>query len=386
MRLAISRKPVFEAQAGSDVEIEITDPALIEALSDPEIMPVEVRCSMSNEVKRRFPVPSFRAADYPGVAKLDVSVKISSGGIEASAAGESVRMDLPSVQKANRPELTEGAVRKCFGKLGGTVWSLGLLEVDDPEGLFVPASIMNELRRELVSRIDGERARRKSQKAAAVKEQLEEERSESLVPGPMRVVKIRLGQNVPRGDWDEVVVAIGKSGDVPEFGEDVRLALPVFVKEVDYSRFRSRVKNLVRSGYAKWEAADLAGLRMLKSLGVEDVTADWTLYSFNTQAVRALGELGVKRCVFSPEGDPRDVPIECPMPIERIVQQSTPLFISVTRPAAEDPSRLIDAKGGEFVSFELDGLWVTTRAVPRTFPVSAAGVTRIDLSWDAEVR
>lgn len=385
MRLAISRKPVFEAPAGSDVEIEISDPALVEALSDPGIMPVEVRCSMSNEVKRRFPVPPFRASDYPGVSRLDVSVKISSGGVEASAAGESVRMDLPSPQKANRPELTEGAVRKCFGKLGGTVWSLGSLEVDDPEGLFVPASVMNGLRRELVERLDGERARRKSQKAAAVKEVLEEERSETVVPDPMRVVKVRLGQNVPRGDWNEVVVAIGHSGEVPEYGDEVRLALPVFAKEAGYSRLRARVKNLVRSGYAKWEAADLAGVRMLKSLGVEDVTADWTLYSFNTQAVRALSELGVKRCVFSPEGDPRDVPLQCPIPVERIVQQSTPLFISVTRPAAEDPSRLTDAKGCEFASFELDGLWVTSRTVPRTFPAPAGGMTRTDLSWDAEV-
>ena len=385
MRLAISRKPVFEAYAGSDVEIEIADPALIEALSDPAVMPVEVRCSMSNEVKRRFPVPSFRAADYPGVARLDVEVKICSGGVEASALGESVRMDLPSVQKANRPELTEGAVRKCFSKLGGTVWSLGSLNVDDPEGLFVPASVMNELRRELVSRLDGVRERRKYEKIAAVRESLEEDRSEAAVPDPMRVVKIRLGQSVPPGEWDEVVVAIGHSGEVPEFGDEVRLALPVFTKEMDCSRFRARVKNLVHSGYAKWEAADLAGVRMLKSLGVEDITADWTLYSFNSQSVRALSELGVKRCVFSPEGDPRDVPPQCPIPVERIVQQSTPLFISVTKPAVDDPSRLIDAKGGEFASFELDGLWITTRMVPRTFPAPSGGMVRIDLSWDPEV-
>ena len=199
-------------------------------------------------------------------------------------------------------------------------------------------------------------------------------------------MKIPLGQNVTPGDWDEVVVAIGHSGEVPEFGDDVRLALPVFTKEVDYSRFRARVKNLVRSGYAKWEAADLAGIRMLKSFGVEDITADWTVYSFNSQSILALSELGVKRCVLSPESDPRDVPHACVIPAERLVQQSTPLFISVTKPAAEDASRLVDAKGGEFTSFELDGLWITTRVVPKTFPASAASLTRIDLSWDPEVQ
>ena len=385
MRLAISRKSVFEAYAGSDVEIEIADPALIEALSDPDMMPVEVRCSMSNEVKRRFPVPSFRAADYPGVSGLDVTVRISADGVEASARGECARLELPSVQKANRPELTEGAVRKCFGKLGGTVWSLSSLKVEDPEGLFVPASIMNELRRELVARLDDARVHRKLEKIEDVKERLEEDSSEAAVSDPMKVVKVRLGQNVPPGDWDEVVVVIGHSGEVPEFGDDVRLALPVFTKETDYSRFRARVKNLVRSGYAKWEAADLAGIRMLKSLGVEDITSDWTVYAFNSQSILALSELGVKRCVLSPESDPRDTPQACAIPAERIIQQSTPLFISVTKPAAEDTSRLVDAKGGEFTSFELDGLWITTRVVPKTFPAPSAPVTRIDLSWDPEV-
>lgn len=385
MRLAISRKPVFEACAGSDVEIELTDPALVEALSDPGIMPVEVRCSMSNEVKRRFPVPSFRAADYPGVRGLDVKVKITPEGVEASAAGITVRSGLPSVQKANRPEMTEGAVRKCFGKLGGTQWSLSSLEVEDPEGLFVPASAMNELRRELVAELDRKASLAREEKIAAVKNALEEEASEAVVPGPMRVVKIRLGQNVPPGDWDEIVVSIGHSGEVPEFGDDVRLALPVFTKESDSSRFRARVRNLVRSGYAKWEAADLAGIRMLNALGAEDITADWTVYAFNAQSVLALSELGVKRCVLSPECDPRDMPRSCVIPAERLVQQSTPLFISVTKPAADDASRLLDAKGNEFTVFPLDGLWVTTRIVPRTFPAPSDAVMRIDLSWDPEV-
>ena len=385
MRLAISRKPVFEAYAGSDVEIEISDPALLEVLSDPEIMPIEVRCSMSNSVKRRFPVPSFRAADYPGVNRLDVDVEISPEGVTASAFGETARISLPSVQKANRPEQTEGAARKCFAKLGGTEWTLGSLKVSDPEGLFVPASVLNELRRELVSRLDSEKERKRADKISAVMESLEEDRSEAAVSEDMRTVKVRLGQNVPPGDWDEVVVAIGHTGEVPEFDDEVRLALPVFTKETDYSRFRARIKNLVRSGYGKWEASDLAGLRMLKSLGVEDITADWTLYAFNAQSVRALSELGVNRCVYTPEGDPRDVPPQCPIPVERIVQQSTPLFISMTKPFAEDVSRMVDAKGGEFTSFETDGLWITTRMVPRTFPAPSGGISRIDLSWDSEV-
>ena len=72
-------------------------------------------------------------------------------------------------------------------------------------------------------------------------------------------------------------------------------------------------------------------------------------------------------------------------PVEFLVRQSTPLFISLTRPAAEDPSRLTGLDGDSFISYFSDGLWITIRAEPRTFPrPSGDGVIlRTDLSWDA---
>jgi len=388
MRIAISRKPVFEAPAGSDVEIELP-PDIEEAVSgmlhpsDRQTAAVEVRCAMSNAVKRRFPVPSFRASEYPGAKRMDVDVRISADGVSASSGGETVLLPLPSLQKANQPERTEPAVRKSFGKLGGTGWSLGALTVDDQDGLFVPASVLNDLRRELVARLDAAAIRRSTEKVASIVgglgSAIQAANPSSL---PFSVVKIRLGQTIPPGDWDEVVVAIGHSGDIPEFDDAVRLALPVFTKEGDFNRLRGRVKTLLRAGYRKWEAADLAGVRMLRALGVEDLTADWTLYAFNALSAAALAELGAKRCVLSPEDDPSHDAASFPIPAEHLAQQSTPLFISMTQPAADDPSRLADAAGGEFTSFQLDGLWITTRRAPRVFSVPADAISRLDLSWE----
>ena len=380
MRLAFSRKPVFEAPAGSDVEIELTDPALVEALSGAE---VEVRCSMSNAMKRRFPVPAFRAADYPHGKGLDVTVRISSGQVEAECEGERAILPLAVAQRAEHPERTEPSARKCFGRLGGSGWHLASLKVEDSEGLFVPASLMNQLRRELVQRLDEAAARRREGNVDRICGELR--RREGVRSGQdceMRTVKVRLGQAIPDGEWGETIVAIGHSGEVPEFGDDVRLALPVFTRETDFGRLRGRVKSLVRSGYAKWEAADLAGLRMMRALGIDDITADWSLYAFNSQAAATLAELGVKRCVMSPESSQDADTSAFPIPVEWLVRQSTPLFISVTRPAAEDPSRLVATNGDEFTAFPLDGLWVTARAEPRSFSVPSGAATRLDLSWD----
>ena len=163
------------------------------------------------------------------------------------------------------------------------------------------------------------------------------------------------------------------------------LALPVFTKEDAYNRLRGRVKTLLRCGYDRWEAADLAGLRMLKALGVVDITADWSLYAFNSQAAAQLAEMGVKRMVASPESDFSAEGEKFPLPVEFMSRQSTPLFISVTKPLAESPESLTDDKGGEFSVYENDGLWITVRRDARTFPVPPGASLRLDLSWDAAV-
>ena len=61
--------------------------------------------------------------------------------------------------------------------------------------------------------------------------------------------------------------------------------------------------------------------------------------------------------------------------VEFLVQQSTPLFISLTEPAAKPKDLDVYRRGG---------LWVTVKPLPRVFDTPAGVSTRIDLSWDAE--
>jgi len=185
----------------------------------------------------------------------------------------------------------------------------------------------------------------------------------------MKTAKLRLGQTLPPGEWDEVIYAVNAwTKDDPPRGP--RIALPVYTKEEDFNKLRVLVKRLLRQGFDKFEAADLAGLRMLKSLGVEDVTADWTLYAFNSWALKALSGMGVRRFVASPENTPENLAFlrESGYAVETLAQQSTPLFISLTRPEEQT----------ELAVFERDGLYVTTKRVPRTWE----GGTRYDFSWD----
>ena len=370
MRQAISRTPVFEVAAGTDVEVEV-----------PEDFPVKpgetVYCSMSNAVKRMFPTPCFRPSDCPGTRKVDVRVTLAADSITASTAiaGEDVSCSVNGdFGPAKNPEKTYSAVEKAFSKLGETDYSLGALNLVDPDRLFAPMSVLNDLRRDLVEKMDDARSR--AMDARVEKARADEPEADFAARQMRRALKLRPGQPIPQGDWDELVFAVNPSTacQLPTADSVPRLALPVYTAEPEFNKLRSMVKRLRREGYEKWEASDLATLRMLKAAGIEDITADWTLYAFNSQALAELASLGVKRFVASPENTRENLQYlaESGYDVEFLSQQSTPLFMSLTKPGEQN----------ELAVFERDGLWVTTKPVPRTFSVPDGASTRIDLSWN----
>lgn len=410
MRQAISRVCVYEVPAGTDVEILMPETGDTEALYAAVVHGATVYCSMSNAVKRMFPAPSFRPSDFPGTIPVDVSVRIGREGVQAEAvarprsegplAAPSCSVEIRhALEPAKNPGKTREAVEKAFAKLGGTCYFLGSLELSDDDGLFVPMSLLNDLRRDVVERLDSAREDARRRKAeAAVAECGEEAPCDAAKPS--RGIKLRLGQKLPPGEWDEAIVLLDPAlAPTPEAlepflaplgGVPARLALPVFTPEPEYPRLRACVKRLLHSGYKAWEAADLAGVRMLRALGVDDLTADWTLYAFNSSALAALSEAGVRRFVASPENGRENLVYlaESGYDVEFLTQQSTPLFISLHRPAAAEggDSQVVlrDANGEEVVSSLRGGLWTTVKRRPRAFDLPGGDVSsRADLSWDA---
>jgi hypothetical protein len=318
-------------------------------------------------------------SDYPGRIGLQIQVELASGGITARTEvdGERVEAFLSGkLDKARTPERTEAGVVKAFSRLGGTDYHLDRLDLVDEDGLFAPASLLNDLRRDLVEKLDDVRERLRCAKVDAVFDGEEPPPPESWsIPG--KVLKIRPEMKIPSGDWDEIVVSLvpGEEFAAPE-GADVRIAVPVYTSELEFNRLRVMVKGLLRQGFTKWEAEDLATLRMLRVMGVEDITADWSLYAFNSSALQELSRLGVRRFVASPENTRSNLSYlkESGYPVEFLSQQSTPLFISLTPPASMP---------ADLAVYERGGLWITVRPSPRTFDSGGESPSRVDLSWDA---
>ena len=429
MRQAISRRPVFEVNAGMDVEVLLPGGTSNgemqrrrEATGEPDLAKVlkpgmKIYCSMSNAVKRMFPTPSFRPSDYEGGTEIDVEVTLKADVISVSARSGGTPLPLAEaqiacgLQPAKSPEKTFDGVRKAFSKLGETDYRLGQLTLNDPDKLFAPMSVLNDLRRDLVERLDEAREKARREKVAKAcgegwgsgilsasrKEEVGHCSKAERIP-ILHCVKVRFEQAVPPGDWDEVVVAVNAESSASAIEQannpnnrTVRLALPVYTAEPDFNGLRNAVKRFLRAGFEKWEASDLATLRMLKALGVTDITADWTLYAFNSRALAELSAMGVRRFVASPENNRENLQYlaESGYDVEFLTQQSTPLFVSLTRPQggvsngsgrdSASPLRI-----GDLAVYRRDGLWVTTKPVPRTFDIPDDVSTRLDLSWDPQ--
>lgn len=378
MRRAISRSNAYEISAGEDVEILLpSGDAALDVMK--AVKPgATVYCSMSNGLKRKFPRPSFRAEDFPGRKGVDFHVDVSETEISVRAASGS--LSAVSSRKgcflpAKDPEKNSRTVSSAFARLGGSGYFLSGLAVENGARLFAPASVLNELRRETVGKLDeGYEALRLKSASAAVEYC-------SAVPRrdftPMKTVKIRAGQSVPSGNWDEIIFLPAKESSFALPGDvSCRIALPVFNAEAELPALRRFIRKALREGYGKWEASDLATLRILKILGVEDITADWTLYAFNPAALRELEKMGVKRFVASPENSSSNVEFlaDCGFHIEFLSAQATPLFISLSAPAMRCGSVPYSVR-------KRDGLWITTRKHEREFHVPRGRSERYDISW-----
>ena len=379
MRQAISRHNQFEVAAGTDVEILLPEKDGENTLARALKPGTKIYCSASQVVRRMFSPVSFRPSDYPGNIALDIEVKLCRDQIVATAkfANATYAAEIPcALSEAKNPDKTSDGIRKAFSKFGETDYCLGELKIVDDEKLFAPMSILNDLRRDLIEVVDEAREKeriRRVEKAVTACAAFSEQ---AVLASVKRVLKIRNGMKVPAGDWDEIVVSLFPSETFAPIEGNIRIALPVYTKEADFNRLRVMVKGLLRQGYDKWEASDLATLRLLRSIGVTDITADWTLYAFNSFALAQLSALGVKRFVASPENarDNLQFLAESGFAVEALSQQSTPLFISLTSPAV-NPKDLTVYRRGD--------LWVTTKPVPRVFDTPEGTVTRLDLSWGA---
>ena len=363
--IRIGGKQLFEVKAKSAVEIALPEKS--------PFIPVGavVYLASSGAVKRTYP--------------LEKPEKIITGNIKASIL-VSIQQDCVSAQEGKRRVCIRGsfssaksldamqkAVCEAFSKTGNTPVILENLKVENQNGLFVPLSVLNDLRRQLYRKIcDEYYSDLISLKNVKKQEILNNEKpvfqtlpergcSYHIKTDDAGLVKLFLQKKEP---VDEFVFELNCRENIDQFLDmpktKIRFSLPAVARKDEVGQLMQKAKMLYDAGFKKFEIANVWGLQFLKDKKV-DMGFDWPIYVANSSAARAVLDTGASYFVVSPETpDPTDLFAAFPFQAQALIYRDLPLFVSETCPYAALNARclhcsgmreeVITSKYGEFLS------------------------------------
>lgn len=343
----VERKPrdVIESPAGALVEVALP-------IDAPEIpVGAPVYCSSSQAVKQKYrhqrPKPGLWHSRKP----LAIEATLTRDRLTVIARSEDceARRELAGpFEPAQDRAAMEQAVRGCFARLGQSRFTLESLTWRNDAGAFVPVSLLNQLRRDVLAELDA--MMRKARQS-----RLDQVRAEAcpVIPCPTPAKTLRWSTKVDRvafldefadEDWrdvDEVIVEIARDhpatlrDKLTQLGERIgrdriRLALPPLTRAWEEKGLVHKIAQFRADGWRKWEAANLSAWHYLDTNAI-DLATDWSLYVINRLAAQQLLSMGVTRFALSPEDgfdNARTLWTEFGDKAVLIVYQDTPQFLA----------------------------------------------------------
>ncbi len=378
--LFVNGKPAFEAKAGQYVEIELPDerPHLIAG--------APVYLASSSAVKGKYDYAKPKPGAFRNLTPLDVVVEIGASEVwayckivlnhgqwqrhlqqtrwkpdhqssrtsmyaplQGRAHDDSTAIyptfdDFSDVavsvsgvfEPANDVAKVEAAVRSAFAKTGGTAFTVRSLEVRNPEGRFVPVSMLNDLRRSLLEKCGGMSCFHplltsplKGEGVAApqvTRRSFEQIPHFSGAPMSLRVVDVALDMDLDMLASPSPNLPLQGGGTL---GENIWFKLPQICRNME--KLAAVVRGLYERGARQFIAENYYAFELLK--GYKDVRlgAGSFLYVMNSYATAALQEFGAAFATLALESSPenmREVAQHSALPVAQVVKAYPPLFTS----------------------------------------------------------
>lgn len=247
--------------------------------------------------------------------RVDVRVAGAAGGpltlIWHTDSGDATVKSSTTLAPATRHGLDEARLRDQLGRLGETPFTLGDLDLAGlAEHLFIPVSVLNDLRREAVAILtQGRRGERDRAIAAAIAGVSKAERPD--LPAPQLVVEVWRLEDAPvaaEAGADEISLDLFLRHPMPPVSRVKRVADELAQRGVT---LRLRTPTIVRPADRKYVDKWLAlgtplgsgHLGMVAELATQgrDVVADYAVNVFNQHSAAEVFRLGAKRIVMSVE-------------------------------------------------------------------------------------
>lgn len=355
-----------------------------------------VSCASSQAAKRRLSFPAPRATELVQTFPIDVVVTVARDSISASAqfGGQTATVSIPAtLEAAQNRDKTAEAVNRAFSRMGDSSWRTHSVSLNDPEGLFAPASLLNALRRSLCAALDeiasAISAQNLSDGIASVAQWLAEPiANDPRIPEGLSF-KVRFDGKPTAIDCAETVLQLTRADcrDIAALdarleewlsvAPRIRLALPLVARNADLSAVETAVRHLVARNRSDWEVGEISMLHLLRRIAGDSVSivADASLYALNGATARELRSLGIGAAVIPAEADAEDAKLLCSKAPDFFianVESRPPLFVSETKPLAPwAKGERFALKGPGDKRYETerrDGLWLTRMAEPLRIP------------------
>lgn len=345
-------REIFEAPA--DALIEVSLPPDYPAI--PRGAPVY--CSSSQAVKQKYRYSRPKPGQWHGRKPLHVEATRTDAALTVRAWSGPVEVttSVPGPwQPAQDPAAVENAVRSCFARLGHSRFELAELTWHNPANAFVPASLLNKVRRDVTAALEAKLHAAQHQRIAEV------QRAAGSIPAEpaatsnafrwsIKVDRVGFLDAFEDEDWrdvDEVLLDVAR--DHPALLRDranalavrvghdkLRFALPALTRQWEEKGLLHKLDGLRADGWRKWEAANLSawaylGLDPNRPDPAYDLATDWSVYVINRLAARQVLAMGATRFALSPEdglGSWRTLLGEFGPQAVAIVYQDTPQFLA----------------------------------------------------------
>ena len=286
---------------------------------------------------------------------IRLSAEILAGApmkLEAAAGGRVVTVFGDEPQPARTAPLDEEAVRRCLGKLGGTPYAPEAIEIKLGEGLMVPVSRLNALRRAAIDALSPHTAHPDFTAGA----DLPGRGVERPRPGgkqPLRVARFRRAGQVTaaaRDYFDRIYLPFGEHAKAAD-----GIELPPVILDHERELAAGILREAAESGVTHALVGNLGHLDLVRAAGLVP-HGDFRFNVTSGETLAALRSVGVGDCILSPEltlpqvrdfAGARSIIVYGRVPL-MVLEKCAIRGVADCAVCAHDGARLVDRRGVRF--------------------------------------
>ncbi|MBT3877918.1 MAG: U32 family peptidase [Candidatus Scalindua sp.] len=300
----------------------------------------------------------------PAKIPVNLDVRVTSDNIMVigTVMQFTFNRDYPMRLEKSISRLTnEENIKGSFSRLGNTPFELAIIQVNISEELFVPLSVLNNVRREYFDELLTVWQSDRTLRSEKIKKWLEGEfvangnliNEEKHLHHEIPKDEIRLSLKIDTLNYLEFILTekihklyIVLTGKIVSYlqnndgiidtllkeKERVVFSLPVIMRDMGngperYDNFKKVVNILMTRGFRHFQIANLGAVGLFNDTDVI-LYADYPLYSLNPLSLIKLRELGFQRQTLSPEDGMENLKALLSDNTDLILYQDTPLFTS----------------------------------------------------------